>query len=77
MHRKSLTCRCGEEVGTVSHVIYECSIFENIRKSHFPRNRDYISIKNVIENKKSRKGIEEIISKHLQNNLDEDLNEEG
>lgn len=63
---RSLTCWCNSSPGTVDHIIYYCTLMNDIRQSTFPKNYNNVSLINLLNSSTSRKGIIDIISRCMQ-----------
>ncbi|GBM59563.1 hypothetical protein AVEN_268742-1 [Araneus ventricosus] len=68
---KNIGCYCNLDEGTVSHYLYGCPIYSNIRKSFFPENSAILDILELVKNCKANVGlkiiIQDLVLKSLEN----------
>ncbi|GBO17770.1 hypothetical protein AVEN_16664-1 [Araneus ventricosus] len=67
---KGSNCMCHTDEGTVSHYIYGCPLYEDIRRSYFPVNFAFLGILDLVQSGHSRKGLIEIVKCVLQVSLE-------
>lgn len=64
LFQKSPVCICDHPYCDISHLIFNCSIFDDIRIKFFPLNSTNVSLSNLIHSPKSYNGLIEIIKSY-------------
>ncbi|GBM44147.1 hypothetical protein AVEN_257095-1 [Araneus ventricosus] len=58
---KSPDCFCGRDFGTITHYVYGCSKYNNIREKFFPRNFPSLGILELVTHFSAKKGLRLIV----------------
>ncbi|GBM41981.1 hypothetical protein AVEN_3604-1 [Araneus ventricosus] len=58
---KSPDCFCGRDFGTITHYVYGCSKYNNIRQKFFPRNFPSLGILELVTHFSAKKGLRLIV----------------
>lgn len=58
---KDSTCHCGDDEGTVGHVVFRCPTFAQIRRDWFPRDYLRLELEKLLEDSKARRGVKEMM----------------
>ncbi|GBL74202.1 hypothetical protein AVEN_231077-1 [Araneus ventricosus] len=66
---KSPDCECGRDQGTVSHYVYGCQIYREVRQKYFPKNFFQLGILELILNTCAKIGLKIIIQDILTRSL--------
>ncbi|GBM65498.1 hypothetical protein AVEN_223593-1 [Araneus ventricosus] len=66
---KSPDCECGRDQGTVSHYVYGCQIYREVRQKYFPKNFFQLGILELILNTRAKNGLKIIIQDVLTKSL--------
>ncbi|GBO02662.1 hypothetical protein AVEN_269482-1 [Araneus ventricosus] len=66
---KSADCEYGRDQGTVSHYVYECQIYREVRQKYFPKNLFQLGILELILNTRAKIGLKIIIQDILTKSL--------
>lgn len=62
---KTLECYFCEEIGTISHLVYSCHYFDNLRKLYFPDNYRQVPLKHMTLGLGTKQGLRHIMSQCL------------
>ncbi|GBN33314.1 hypothetical protein AVEN_69925-1 [Araneus ventricosus] len=66
---KSPDCECGRDQGTVSHYVYGCQIYREVRQKYFPENFFQLGILKLILNTSAKIGLKIIVQDVLTESL--------
>lgn len=58
-------CICGNDIGSVNHIIYDCTLFSDLRTKFFPRNYLSCSLPNLLSSERSKCGLSSIVYSYM------------